>query len=169
MMSRPDAEQQRIIAQHRDVDTFQQELSAGSPQAVVDYFSMVLDSNLYPEEFPQKTKLAYVPESKQLVIEFDFPTFDAIPDIGSYKYVKTKDVITVTVILQPQRKALYSSVLAQITLRTLSEVFRADRMKCLDVVIFNGYAENIHKGTGQTVRTCLITVVLAEMSLVVSI
>jgi restriction system protein len=31
-------------------------------------------------------------------------------------------------------------------------------MKCLDMIVFNGYVESIHKGTGQTVRTCLVTV-----------
>jgi restriction system protein len=53
---------------------------------------------------------------------------------------------------------LYASIIAQIALRTLSELFQADSMKCLDMIVFNGYVASIHKGTGQAVRTCLVTV-----------
>ena len=57
---------------------------------------MVLASSSYPDGFPQHAKIAYVPESKQLVIEYDLPSFEVIPDVGLYKYVKTKDEVTET-------------------------------------------------------------------------
>ncbi len=151
-------EQQRIAAQHAEIDAFQQDLQAGLPQAVIDYFAMVLASSVYPDDFPQKVKLAYIPESKQLVVEYDLPAFEGIPGVSLYKYVKAKDSITETARPQALRKALYASIIAQITLRTLSELFRADRMKCLDMIVFNGYAVSINKGTGQAVRICLVTV-----------
>lgn len=31
-------------------------------------------------------------------------------------------------------------------------------MECLDMIVFNGYTASINKGTGQSVRTCLVTV-----------
>lgn len=152
------AEHQRITTQHADIDTFQRNLQAGLPQEVVEYFSMVLASSVYPETFPQKVKLAYVPESKQLVVEYELPAFDVVPEVGSYKYVKTKDSITETARPQAQRKASYSVIIAQITLRTLYELFKSDRLKCLDMIIFNGYTESINKGTGQSIRPCIVTV-----------
>jgi restriction system protein len=152
------AEQQRIAAQHTEIDAFQQDLQAGQPQAVVDYFTMVLASSVYPDGFPQKVKLAFVPESKQLVVEYDLPGVEVVPGVSAYKYTRTKDSITETVRPPAQRKALYSSVIAQVTLRTLSELFRADRMKCLEIIVFNGQRESVNKGTGQTARTCLVTV-----------
>jgi restriction system protein len=152
------AEQQRIAAQHAEIDTFQRELQAGLPQAVVDYFTMVLASSIYPEAFPQKVKLAYVPESKQLVVEYDLPDFEVVPGVSLYKYVKAKDTITETARPQAQRKLLYIAIIAQVTLRTLSELFRADRMQCVDMIVFNGYVASINKGTGQAVRTCVVTV-----------
>lgn len=152
------AEQQRVAAQHAEIDAFDRDLQARQPQAVIDYFTMVLASSVYPEGFPQKMKLAYVPESKQLVVEYDLPAFDVIPATGSYKYTKAKDSITEVARPQAQRKALYASVIAQITLRTLYELLKADRMQYLDMIVFNGYAESINKGTGQATRTCLVTV-----------
>ncbi len=150
--------QQKIVAQHAEINNFQQELSSGSPSAVVNYFTMVLTSSTYPDDFPQHAKIAFVPESKQLVIEFDLASFNVIPEVGLYKYVKTKDEVTETARPLAQRKALYSSVVAQVTLRTLYELFKADRMGHVDIIVFNGYVTSIDKGTGRPVRTCLITV-----------
>jgi restriction system protein len=150
--------QQRVAAQHAEIDTFQRELSTGSPAAIVDYFTMVLASSNYPDGFPQHAKLAYVPESKQLVIEYDLPSFNVIPDVGSFRYVKTKDEVTQTARPLAQRKTLYSSVVAQVTLRSLYELFKADRMGQIDIIVLNGYVASIDKGTGHPIRTCLITV-----------
>jgi restriction system protein len=150
--------QQMIAAQHAEIDNFQRELLAGSPSAVVNYFTLAVEASDYPEGFPQHAKIAYVPESKQLVIEYDLPLFDVIPEVGLYKYAKTKDEVTEMARPLAQRKALYSSVVAQITLRTLYELFKADRMGHVDIIVFNGYVTSIDKGTGRPVRTCLITV-----------
>lgn len=149
---------QRVVTQNAEIDNFQRELSAGSPAAIVDYFTMVLASSNYPNGFPQHAKLAYVPESKQLVIEYDLPSFEVIPEIGSYKYMKTKDEVTQTVRPLAQRKTLYSSVVAQVTLRSLHELFKSDRMGHVDIIVFNGYVASIDKGTGRPIRPCLITV-----------
>jgi len=149
---------QKTAAQHAEIDAFQRELSAGSPSAVVDYFTLILASSTYQDNFPRHAKIAYVPESKQLVIEYDLPSFDVIPEVGLYKYVKARDEIAETARPLAQRKALYSSVVAQMTLRTLYELFKADRMGHLDIIVFNGYVNSIDKGTGRPVRACLITV-----------
>lgn len=151
-------ERQRIAVQHAEVDVFQREFLAGSVQAVIDYFAMILASSIYPDGFPQQAKLAYIPESRQLVVEYDLPQFIIVPEIGAYKYVKAKDAVTETSRPATQRKALYASVIAQVTLRTLYELFKADRLGQLDTIVFNGYVDSVDKGTGRSIRTCLITV-----------
>ncbi len=151
-------EWQRIAVQHAEVDVFQREFLAGSLQAVIDYFKMVLDSSIYPEGFPQQTKLAYIPESRQLVVEYDLPSFEIVPQIGAYKYVKAKDSVTETPRPAAQRRNLYTSVIAQVTLRTLYELFKADRLGQLDMIVFNGYVDSVDRGTGRSMRTCLVTV-----------
>src|SRR5437667_12219833 len=172
---------QKVAAQHAEVDRFKQDFTAGSPPAIVEYFTMVLASSSYPDNFPQHAKLAYVPESKQLVVEYDLPSLEVVPEVSSYKYVKTKDEVTQTVKPLAQRKALYSSVIAQVTLRTLKELFKADRSGFVETVVFNrentritkfynddrtgyvetivfnGYVDTIDKGTGRLLRTCLVT------------
>jgi restriction system protein len=151
-------ERQKVAAQHAEVDAFQREFFAGSPHAIVEYFTMVLASSPYPDGFPQHAKVAYDLASKQLVVEYDLPALDIIPEVGSYKYVKSKDEVTETARPLAQRKALYSSVIAQITLRSLKELFNADQKGYLETIVFNGYVSTIDKGTGRPIRTCLVTV-----------
>ena len=74
--------QQKRAAQHAEIDSFQREFSAGSPFAIVNYFTMVLTASNYPDGFPQHAKLAYVPESRQLVIEYDLPSLEIVPAVG---------------------------------------------------------------------------------------
>ncbi|MEO8606836.1 MAG: restriction endonuclease [Chloroflexota bacterium] len=141
-----------------EIEQFEKEFASGDPDAIVNYFTMVLEASSYPEGFPQEAKLAFVPESKQLVVEYDLPPFESIPEVATYKYVKAKDEVTTSARPATQRKTLYASVTAQITIRTVHELFEADRSNHIDTVVFNGYVDSIDKGTGLPTRTCLVTV-----------
>lgn len=141
-------EYQRVREQYTEIDAFQRDLDAGSPEAIVNYFAIILGASSYPDGFPQHAKIAYVPESKQLVVEYDFPGFDIIPEISAFKYVKANNQIITTTRSITQRKALYTFLVAQVTLRTLYELFDADRKGYIETLVLNGYVESIDKGTG---------------------
>ncbi len=148
----------KAAAQNAEIDRLRQDFLAGLPEAVVNYFTIVIEGSIYPGDFPQQAKIAYVPESKQLVVEYDLPTFEVIPEINSYKYHKTKDEIGETIRPINSRKILYGSMVAQITLRTLYELFGADQVGHLETIVFNGYVDSIDRSTGRPTRTCLVTV-----------
>ncbi|MDP9067411.1 MAG: restriction endonuclease [Actinomycetota bacterium] len=147
-----------VDEQHKRIEQLRDEFHAGKPDAVCAYFNLVLERSSYPDDFPKTARLAFVPESKQLVVEYDLPTFDAIPAVASYKYVKAKNSVTETKRPQTQRKQLYASVVAQIAIRTLHELFEADRTHLLETIVFNGMVNSIDKGTGKRIRPCLVTV-----------
>jgi restriction system protein len=153
------AEQLRrgVAAQHQRIDEFRDAFAAGDASAVCSYFDLVLQRSAYPEGFPKKTRLAFVPDSKQLVIEYDLPTFEVVPSVGAYKYVKAKKEISQTPRPITQRKQIYSSVVAQTVIRTLHEVFEADRGEIIETVVLNAHVDAIDKGTGQPIRPCLVT------------
>lgn len=153
-----EAMRQEVEEHNRAIDQLKDDLSKGEPEAIINYFTLVLESSVYPEDFPQHARLAYVPESKQLVIEYDLPTLENMPDVLEYKYIKTRDEITSKPLPATRRKALYASVIAQISLRTIHEVFEADRTEHIDTVVFNGHVETIDPATGQAIRPCLVTV-----------
>src|SRR5205085_12038970 len=128
----------------------------GKPMAITDYCRLVLDNSDYPEEFPCAARTAYIPDSKQLVVEYELPTFKVVPEIGSYKYVKSKDAIVAMQRPATQRRSTYVSVVAQTTLRTLDELFKATSGPYVDSIVFNGHVTAIDKGTGQQVHPCIV-------------
>jgi len=146
-----------VQAQHAEIDAFQTELLANNPSAVVDYFTLVLSSSIYPNGFPETAKIAYTPESKQLVIERDMPTYEVVPEMSLYKYVKVRDEISTSQRTLSNRKAIYSGIVAQMCLRTIHEVFESDRYGHVETIVFNGYVDAIDKATGRPSRVCLIT------------
>lgn len=147
----------RAAVQHAEVDAFQQDFNKGDPEAVISYFELVLQASNYPEGFPQAFKLAYVPESRQAVVEYELPGVDVVPAVKAYKYVKTSDKINESMRPQSQVRAIYAAVVAQIALRTVHELFEADRGRHIDVVVFNGVLHTIDPGSGKPIKPCLVT------------
>jgi restriction system protein len=139
------------------IDAFEEKLKSGEPAAIVDYLGMVLERSRYPDDFPGSHKLAFVPESKQVVVEHDLPDFDAIPEAKEHRYVKARDEITSSARPLTQRKALYASVIAQVALRTVHEILEADRLGHVETVVYNGMVDSIDKRTGQPARVCLVS------------
>lgn len=148
----------RVAAQNQEVDEFRTRFEAGDPAAIVEYFSLVLDHSSYPEEFPKKYRMAFVPESKQLVVEFELPPLAVVPQVKQHRYVRARDVIEESPRPASQVKALYSSVVAQTTIRTMHELFEADRSSKLETIVFNGYVDTIDPATGKPVSPHLVTV-----------
>ncbi len=146
-----------VAHQHGEVDIFSAAYRDGDPQAVVAYCELVLGARRYPDGSVPTFKLAFVPESRQLVIEFELPTAAIVPAVKSYRYVKTTDTVTETARPIAQIRALYASTVAQLTLRTVGELFAADTAGHVDVIVFNGVVDTIDPGSGRPIRPCLIT------------
>ncbi|MGW3959750.1 hypothetical protein ACWED2_07995 [Amycolatopsis sp. NPDC005003] len=153
------AEREREISAHNaNVTALADAFARREPQAVLEYFTLVLANSDYPEKFPQQYRIAHIPESTQLVVEYELPDLTCVPAVREYKYVKSKDEVTSTARPARDIKALYGSVVAQIALRTLHEIFEADRTALVDTVVFNGMVTTTDPGTGKQVRPCLVTV-----------
>jgi restriction system protein len=147
-----------VEAQHKRIEQFQQDFEAGSIDAVCGYFDLVLQRSSYPQGFPKKARLAFVRDSRQLVVEYELPPFEIVPEVASHKYVKSTNSVKESAHTMTQRKNSYASIVAQVTIRTLHELFEADRSQRLDTIVFNGMVSAIDKGTGKDIRPCLVTV-----------
>jgi restriction system protein len=107
--------QAESAAQHEEVESFRSRFAANDPAAIVEYFSLVLDRSSYPAGFPKQHRMAFVPESKQLVVEYELPTLEAaVPAVKQYRYVRTRDAIDESARPASQVKALYASIVAQV-------------------------------------------------------
>jgi len=148
----------RAHTQHQEIDAFEADYRRGDLDAIVSYCSLVLEASRYPDGFSQEFKFAYVPESRQAVIEYQLPTVEVVPTVKAYRYVKTSDTIGESARPQTQIKALYASTVAQTAIRTLYELFRSDKGGHLDTVVFNGVVDTTDPGSGRRIRPCLVTV-----------
>ena len=146
-----------VIRQHADVDAFAAAYRSGDPVAVVNYCELVLAGREYPDSIQPKFKIAHVPESRQAIIEYELPPVDVVPSVKAYRYIKTSDTITETTQPASQIKSLYASLVSQLTLRTVGEVFAADTEGHIGTMVFNGVVDTINPGSGQPMRPCLIT------------
>lgn len=144
--------------QHELIDSFEANYRRGEHNAVVSYCSIVLEASAYPDRFPQRFKFAYVPESRQAVVEYELPTVDVVPKVKAYRYVKQSDSIAESARPSSQVKALYASVVAQVAIRTVHELLESDRAGHIDTVVFNGFVDTTDPGSGQRIHPCLVTV-----------
>jgi restriction system protein len=145
-------------AENAAVDEFIEGVADRNPDALAEYFGLVLSSSRYPEEFPRSYRLAYVPESRQLVVEIELPRADVVPAEKVFRYVKARDEVTSTAAPATDRKRRYADALAQMTLRSVHELFEADRDGAVDTIVLNGIVDSIDPRTGRPIRPCLITV-----------
>lgn len=149
---------EKVKQRNQEVDELEKLYRNGDISAVITYNSMVLERSQYPDDFPQTFRLAYAPESKEMVIEYELPDVGVIPDVAEYKYVKNRDEIEAKPRKAAEIKELYQDIVASITLRTLHEVLEADQANLIDVITFNGFVNSINPATGKDIRPCLVSV-----------
>lgn len=152
-----DAANAEAWKQHAEVDAFEADYRRGAQDAVEAYCSLVLEASHYPDGFPHQFKLAYVPGSRQVVVEYELPTVAVVPPVKAHKYVRNSDTITDSPRPQTQIKALYASAVAQIAIRTVHELLEADLGGHVDTVVFNGVVDTLDPGSGRSVRPCLVS------------
>jgi HJR/Mrr/RecB family endonuclease len=130
----------------------------GDANGIAAYATSVLDSMPLPKGMHTTAKVAYTPESRQLVVEYELPTVNMIPKAKSYRYIQSRDRLAETGRPAAQTKSLYASVIAQLSLLCLAHVFACDREGHIDVVVFNGVVQTLDPRSGRPVRPCLLTV-----------
>jgi restriction system protein len=144
---------------NNSIHEWEKSYQAGDSQAVAKYCITILKNSNYPDGFSKEAKIFFSSGSKHLIIEYEFPTFDQIiSKVKLYKYVKSLDVISSTPRSRIEQEELYKSVVAQVTLSCLHELFQADHYGHIETITFNGHVPTISPATGRPVRPCIITV-----------
>lgn len=148
----------KVRYRDNEVDELKRTYFAADPSAVATYNNMVLERSSYPENFPQEFRLAYVPESKELVIDYELPQPSIVPKVEEYRYVKSKDKIEEKLRKVTSLKEIYQDIVAAITLRTCHEILEADQANLIEVVVFNGFVQTVDAATGKDIKPYLVSV-----------
>jgi restriction system protein len=148
----------KMSAYNAEVDRFAAAVAGADPASVVEYFAMVLGNSVYPDDFPQHFRLAYLPKQKHLLIEYHLPPIEVIPVVKEYRFDRVRDDLSPIPRDEGEVRRRYVDTIARVTLRTIHEVIEADRGELVRQVSFNGIVETIDRRTGQFVAPCLVSV-----------
>lgn len=124
------------------IDLMREEYLQKKPHSIIENCDLVLNNSKYPDYFPKTYELDYNPDKEHLIIDFCLPQIESLPRTKSVKYVKTEDNFKETSISNTALNQLYSSVVFQVAIRTVHEIFEADVVNAISTICFNGYVDN---------------------------
>jgi restriction system protein len=106
--------------------------------------------SVYPILWHKEIDISYNDDNKALVVDYKLPLLEevcVVDDNG--KKLKEKE-----------QNKLYSSVLYQICLRTIDEIFSQNKNNDVDSITFNGIITAIDKATGKHKTACVMSLQL---------
>jgi len=129
-----------------------------SEEAITEYCERVLSNSEYPDSFPQKFEIEYNTTNKILIVEYELPSIECFPKIKDIKYIAARKELKETFISDSQLNKMFDDAMYKITLRTIHELFEADKANALDAISFNGWVNAINKATGKTENNCIVSI-----------
>ena len=140
---------------NRRVEQLATNYRARERQAVESLLGLVLNQVPLPHDFPRRAEITFNPQQEQAVVRMQLPGRDAVPTVRGYKYVHTRDEIQPIPRPAEETGELYRSLVAQVALLALRDLFEADPQ--LASIGFNGHVDAVNPGTGQSEYPCLIS------------
>ena len=125
--------------------------------AIEEYCDLVLSNSQYPELFPKQFEIEYNGETGILVVEYILPDVGDLPNIKEVKYIQSRNELEEKYLSDAASSKLYDSVVYQISLRTIHEIFEADVINSITSVVFNGWVNYIDKSTGKDTSACIMS------------
>lgn len=142
------AREAEVAEQNGALDALIANLGYGTTEAVEEYISIVLSNSVYPEHFPVRHEFTFDPGTAELALRCLVPGPNAVPTTKAYKYAKGTDEVTETDLPQKAQKDRYASAVNQVALRSLHEVFEADRRGLVRSIALQVGTETIDPATG---------------------
>lgn len=133
-------------------------LGYGVEDAVQEYVSIVLGNSVYPDSFPVEHEFRFDSNHGELTLDVVVPEPASMPSTRQYKYVKARDEITETPLTQKDQKERYANAVAQVAVRTMHEIFEADRAGRIQTISLTVSTQAMHPGTGRMTDIPLVAV-----------
>jgi restriction system protein len=128
------------------------------PGGIVDYCDTVLSNSQYPDSFPQEFELDYIPETKMMIVDYLFPNINNIQIVKEVKYIQAKDEFKEIYFSDTAHGKIYDTLLYNMTLRSLHELFSADVINAIDSIVLNGFVKAIDKSIGKEITNCILSI-----------
>ncbi|MGY8660565.1 MAG: hypothetical protein ACKVKH_18275, partial [Verrucomicrobiales bacterium] len=154
----------KAVALNADIDELINNLGYGAPDAVDEYVSIVLSNSVYPDHFPVAHTFTFDASTAELNLVVLVPGPDKVPSIKAYKYVKASDEITTTQLSQKACKDRYAAAVHQVSIRSIHEVFEADRRGIVKTISLELGTQTINPATGTETYLPFVAVCAARES-----
>jgi restriction system protein len=153
------AEREATVAEHnKTVDTLIADLGYGAVHAVQEYVSIVLSNSVYPDHFPVEHDFEFDAATAELRLTAIIPAPEKLTTAAGHKYSKTNDEITSVALTQKACKDRYSGAVHQVALRSLHEVFEADRRGIIKTISLEVGTQTLDPATGQEIYVPFVAV-----------
>ena len=144
-----------LVAHSRGAEAI---FNAHGPDAFVAAIQQALATSVYPQGLDGSCAARYIPESRELWVEYELPRQEVIPAVTGYRYMKTKDLIQAEPRKPAEVNKLYEKLIGRVALRTLAEAFDVAPATLVGGIVFNGYVSAKDRATGKPVRPLLLSV-----------
>ena len=143
------AREKDVADQNAKLDELISGLGYGTVGAVREYIGIVLANSVYPDDFEIDHEPTFEPNTAELRLRVLIPGPREVPTTKGFRYVKASDEIVEAEQTQKDSKTRYSSIVEQIALRTLHEVFEADRRGIIRSISLEVGTETTSPATGK--------------------
>lgn len=75
------------------IKIFKSNFESGKPEVIVEYIEMILEQSAYPESLTKTFLVQFEESSGVLVVDYDLPTPNQIPNTMEYKFISTRKTI----------------------------------------------------------------------------
>jgi restriction system protein len=133
-------------------------VQAGADSAIQEYVGIVLGNSVYPESLCVAHDFEFDSELRELVLTALVSPPAGLPSAKEYKFVKARDEIVATALSKKDLKDRYANAVYQVALRTLHEVFEADRAAHINTIALTVATDAIDPATGLNKQTRLVAV-----------
>ncbi len=139
------------------IDQMHRDYQGKKPDSITEYCEMVLNNSHYPDSFPKDFELEYNPDNRIIIVEYQLPNLELMPKVKEVKYVASKNELKEAFISESQQSRMFDESMFSIALRTIHELFEADKATALDAISFNGWVKAINKATGKEENNCILS------------
>ncbi|MFJ4045005.1 hypothetical protein ACIPV2_04570 [Microbacterium sp. NPDC089987] len=152
------AREREVAEQNEALDQLIAGLGYGTVDAVQEYVSIVLANSVYPEWLQVSHSAEFEPSQAELTVRVLVPGPEIVPAVKHFKYTKASDEITPVAATQKDTKDRYAALVHNVALRSMHEIFEADRRALIQSVSLELGTETISPATGQPVYVPLVAV-----------
>lgn len=126
------------------------------------YFSHVLNDMVIPIDFNKDFFLKYIPESKQLYVEYNYPNRNDIPSVKKSVYVQSRDEFKETHLSNTALNSLYEKAIYNITMLIVYRLYKHDAYNNIELITLNGFVNTINPATGQEISPCFLSLLVKK-------